>query len=84
MQGLVHGRRSVRGHPKERLELNAMEHQNFLVDMERIRVTQEWVDEGELPREQTKNRRWRRPYDVYWELHFGVRHNKKKGYGFKK
>ncbi|RWW71295.1 hypothetical protein BHE74_00020960 [Ensete ventricosum] len=27
-------------------------------------VTQEWVDEGELPREQTKNRRWRRPYEV--------------------
>ncbi|RWW29112.1 hypothetical protein GW17_00006377 [Ensete ventricosum] len=27
-------------------------------------VTQEWLDEGELPREQTKNRRWRRPYDV--------------------
>ncbi|RWV92698.1 hypothetical protein GW17_00044900 [Ensete ventricosum] len=27
-------------------------------------VTQEWVDEGKLPRERTKNRRWRRPYDV--------------------
>ncbi|RZS04056.1 hypothetical protein BHM03_00034325 [Ensete ventricosum] len=27
-------------------------------------VTQEWVDEGELPRERTKNRRWRRLYDV--------------------
>ncbi|RWW14812.1 hypothetical protein GW17_00021385 [Ensete ventricosum] len=27
-------------------------------------VTQEWVDEGELPKERTKNRRWRRPYDV--------------------
>ncbi|RZS19845.1 hypothetical protein BHM03_00052290, partial [Ensete ventricosum] len=27
-------------------------------------VTQEWVDQGELPRERTKNRRWRRPYDV--------------------
>ncbi|RWW80961.1 hypothetical protein BHE74_00010672 [Ensete ventricosum] len=27
-------------------------------------VTQKWVDEGELLREQTKNRRWRRPYDV--------------------
>ncbi|RWV81337.1 hypothetical protein GW17_00057252 [Ensete ventricosum] len=27
-------------------------------------VTQEWVDEGELPRERTKNRRWRRPYNV--------------------
>ncbi|RWW16184.1 hypothetical protein GW17_00019942 [Ensete ventricosum] len=30
-------------------------------------VTQEWVDEGELPREQTKNRRWRRPNDVLAE-----------------
>ncbi|RWV94548.1 hypothetical protein GW17_00042903 [Ensete ventricosum] len=30
-------------------------------------VTQEWRDEGELPREQTKNRRWRRPYDVLTE-----------------
>ncbi|RWV96156.1 hypothetical protein GW17_00041152 [Ensete ventricosum] len=27
-------------------------------------VAQEWVDEGELPRERTKNRRWRRPYEV--------------------
>ncbi|RWV91177.1 hypothetical protein GW17_00046554 [Ensete ventricosum] len=27
-------------------------------------VTQEWVDEGDLPRERTKSRRWRRPYDV--------------------
>ncbi|RZR74091.1 hypothetical protein BHM03_00032063 [Ensete ventricosum] len=27
-------------------------------------VTQEWVDEGELPRERTKNQRLRRPYDV--------------------
>ncbi|RRT32402.1 hypothetical protein B296_00028021 [Ensete ventricosum] len=27
-------------------------------------VTQEWVDEGELPRERTKNWRWQRPYDV--------------------
>ncbi|RRT37060.1 hypothetical protein B296_00029199 [Ensete ventricosum] len=27
-------------------------------------VTQEWVDEGELPRERTKNQRWQRPYDV--------------------
>ncbi|RWV96678.1 hypothetical protein GW17_00040591 [Ensete ventricosum] len=27
-------------------------------------VTQEWVDEGEMPRERTKNRRWQRPYDV--------------------
>ncbi|RZR85303.1 hypothetical protein BHM03_00012262 [Ensete ventricosum] len=32
--------------------------------MLRPSVTQEWVDEGELPRERTKNRRWRRPYDV--------------------
>ncbi|RZR88352.1 hypothetical protein BHM03_00015911 [Ensete ventricosum] len=30
-------------------------------------VTQEWVDEGELPRERTKNRRWRRPYDMIAE-----------------
>ncbi|RZS20304.1 hypothetical protein BHM03_00052819 [Ensete ventricosum] len=30
-------------------------------------VTQKWVDEGELPRERTKNRRWRRPYDVLAE-----------------
>ncbi|RWW65983.1 hypothetical protein BHE74_00026678 [Ensete ventricosum] len=33
-------------------------------------VTQEWVDEGELPRERTKNRRWRRwrrPYDMLAE-----------------
>ncbi|RRT76250.1 hypothetical protein B296_00013751 [Ensete ventricosum] len=30
-------------------------------------VTQEWVDEGELPRERTKNRRWRKPYDVLAE-----------------
>ncbi|RRT65725.1 hypothetical protein B296_00000285 [Ensete ventricosum] len=27
-------------------------------------VTQEWVGEGELLRERTKNLRWRRPYDV--------------------
>ncbi|RRT82825.1 hypothetical protein B296_00002933 [Ensete ventricosum] len=37
MQGLVHGRQSVHGHPKERSELGAMEHQNFLFGMERIR-----------------------------------------------
>ncbi|RWV89118.1 hypothetical protein GW17_00048751, partial [Ensete ventricosum] len=108
MQGLVHGRRSVRGHPKARSKLGAMEHQNFLFDMERIRpkciyggrtrhklfsktewskgdgglrnfqydrypgeispsVTQEWVDEGELSRERTKNQRWRRPYDMLAE-----------------
>ncbi|RZR84154.1 hypothetical protein BHM03_00010919 [Ensete ventricosum] len=30
-------------------------------------VTQEWVDKGELPWERTKNRRWRRPYDVLAE-----------------
>ncbi|RWW02578.1 hypothetical protein GW17_00034324 [Ensete ventricosum] len=36
MQELVHGRRSVRGHPKVRSELGAMEHHNFLFDMERI------------------------------------------------
>ncbi|RRT35903.1 hypothetical protein B296_00047577 [Ensete ventricosum] len=36
MQGLVHGRWSVRGHPKVRSELSAMEYQNFLFDMERI------------------------------------------------
>ncbi|RRT53486.1 hypothetical protein B296_00044981 [Ensete ventricosum] len=34
MQGLVYGQRSVRGHPKARSELRAMEHQNFLFDME--------------------------------------------------
>ncbi|RZS26129.1 hypothetical protein BHM03_00059432 [Ensete ventricosum] len=32
-----------------------------------VGVTQEWVDEGELPRERTKNRRWRRPYDMLAE-----------------
>ncbi|RWV82975.1 hypothetical protein GW17_00055481 [Ensete ventricosum] len=37
MQGLVHGRRSVRGHPKARTKLGAMEHQNFLFSMKRIR-----------------------------------------------
>ncbi|RWW58718.1 hypothetical protein BHE74_00034392 [Ensete ventricosum] len=34
-------------------------------------VTQEWVEEGELPRERTKNRRWRRPYDVLAEATHG-------------
>ncbi|RWW59022.1 hypothetical protein BHE74_00034065, partial [Ensete ventricosum] len=34
-------------------------------------VTQERVDEGELPRERTKNRRWRRPYDVLAEATHG-------------
>ncbi|RRT51475.1 hypothetical protein B296_00041817 [Ensete ventricosum] len=71
MQGLVHGRHSVRAHPKARSELDAMEHQNFLFGMERIRVTQEWVDEGELPRERTKNRRWRRTYEVLAEATHG-------------
>ncbi|RWW76259.1 hypothetical protein BHE74_00015661 [Ensete ventricosum] len=37
MQGLVHGRRSVHGDPKARLELGVMEHQNFLFGMEMIR-----------------------------------------------
>ncbi|RWW53806.1 hypothetical protein BHE74_00039666 [Ensete ventricosum] len=31
-------------------------------------VTQEWVGEGELPRERTKNRRWQRLYDVLAEV----------------
>ncbi|RWW36960.1 hypothetical protein BHE74_00057978, partial [Ensete ventricosum] len=35
--------------------------------MLRPRVTQEWVDEGEMPRERTKNQRWQRPYDVLAE-----------------
>ncbi|RWW71214.1 hypothetical protein BHE74_00021055, partial [Ensete ventricosum] len=34
-------------------------------------VTQEWGDESELPREQTKNRRWRRPYEVLAEAIHG-------------
>ncbi|RZS01885.1 hypothetical protein BHM03_00031840 [Ensete ventricosum] len=34
-------------------------------------VTQEWVDEGELPRKRTKNRRWKRPYDVLAEATHG-------------
>ncbi|RWW37254.1 hypothetical protein BHE74_00057658, partial [Ensete ventricosum] len=38
MQGLVHVRQSVRAHPKARLELGAMEHQNFLFGMERIHL----------------------------------------------
>ncbi|RRT37740.1 hypothetical protein B296_00035161 [Ensete ventricosum] len=32
-------------------------------------VTQEWGDESELPRERTKNRRWRRPYEVLGRGH---------------
>ncbi|RRT33350.1 hypothetical protein B296_00057658 [Ensete ventricosum] len=39
--------------------------------MLRLGVTQEWVDEGELPRERTKNWRWRRPYDVLAEATYG-------------
>ncbi|RZS03712.1 hypothetical protein BHM03_00033928 [Ensete ventricosum] len=35
-----------------------------MVVAETSSVTQEWVDEGELPSERTKNWRWRRPYDV--------------------
>ncbi|RRT52368.1 hypothetical protein B296_00027483 [Ensete ventricosum] len=38
MHGLVHGRQSVRGHPKARSELDTMEHQNFLFDMKRIQT----------------------------------------------
>ncbi|RZS14842.1 hypothetical protein BHM03_00046591 [Ensete ventricosum] len=34
-------------------------------------VTQELVDEGELPRERTKNRRWQRPYKVLAEATHG-------------
>ncbi|RRT32556.1 hypothetical protein B296_00054202 [Ensete ventricosum] len=34
-------------------------------------VTQEWVDKGELPRERTKNQRWRRPYDMLAEATHG-------------
>ncbi|RRT70203.1 hypothetical protein B296_00020312 [Ensete ventricosum] len=37
MQGLVPRRWSARSHPKVRLELVTMEHQNFLFDMEMIR-----------------------------------------------
>ncbi|RRT32888.1 hypothetical protein B296_00005992 [Ensete ventricosum] len=38
MQGLVHGRWSVRGHPNVRSKLDVIEHQNFLFDMERIHL----------------------------------------------
>ncbi|RWV79661.1 hypothetical protein GW17_00059174, partial [Ensete ventricosum] len=34
-------------------------------------VSQEWVDEGELLREQIKIQRWRRPYDVLAEATHG-------------
>ncbi|RWW27838.1 hypothetical protein GW17_00007713 [Ensete ventricosum] len=34
-------------------------------------VTQEWVDEGKLLRERTKNQRWRRPYEVLPEATHG-------------
>ncbi|RZR87533.1 hypothetical protein BHM03_00014956 [Ensete ventricosum] len=50
-------------------------------------VTQEWVDKGELPREPPKIGDSRGSticmIKSYWELHFSVGHNKKKGYGFK-
>ncbi|RZS13602.1 hypothetical protein BHM03_00045220 [Ensete ventricosum] len=36
MQELVHGRQSVRGHPKARSKLDAMEHKNFLFSIEMI------------------------------------------------
>ncbi|RRT76211.1 hypothetical protein B296_00012656 [Ensete ventricosum] len=39
--------------------------------MLRLGVTQEWGDEGELPRERTKNRRWQRPYEVLEEATHG-------------
>ncbi|RWW45270.1 hypothetical protein BHE74_00048902 [Ensete ventricosum] len=52
-------------------------------------VTQEWVDEGELLSERTKNRRWRRPYDVgmvrvtekldYFSAHICLREPDKSG-----
>ncbi|RWW13284.1 hypothetical protein GW17_00023011 [Ensete ventricosum] len=42
-----------------------------MVVSETSSVTQEWVDEGELPRERTKNRRWRRPYNVLVEVTHG-------------
>ncbi|RZS02068.1 hypothetical protein BHM03_00032037 [Ensete ventricosum] len=68
MQGLVHGRQSVRAYPKVRSDHGALElsfrHGN---DTSVGGVTQEWVDEGELPRERTNNRRWQRPYDVLAE-----------------
>ncbi|RWV84245.1 hypothetical protein GW17_00054051 [Ensete ventricosum] len=34
-------------------------------------VTQEWVGEGELPRERTKNQRWWRSYEVLAEATLG-------------
>ncbi|RRT67164.1 hypothetical protein B296_00015511 [Ensete ventricosum] len=34
-------------------------------------VTQEWVDDGELLRERTKNQRWQRPYEVLAEATHG-------------
>ncbi|RZS19176.1 hypothetical protein BHM03_00051537 [Ensete ventricosum] len=46
MQGLVHGWQSVRGHPKVRSELDAMEHQNFLFSMEMILVLKQVVERG--------------------------------------
>ncbi|RWW17275.1 hypothetical protein GW17_00018803 [Ensete ventricosum] len=46
MQGLVHGRPSVRVYPKARSELDAMEHQNFLFSMERIPSAFAGVEQG--------------------------------------
>ncbi|RRT37004.1 hypothetical protein B296_00038058 [Ensete ventricosum] len=34
-------------------------------------MTQEWVGEGELPRERTKNQRWWRPYKVLVKATYG-------------
>ncbi|RWV80580.1 hypothetical protein GW17_00058124 [Ensete ventricosum] len=52
MQGLVHGRRSVRGHPKviqiAEAKLGSGDLSTGQEDTE-AGVTQEWVDEGELP-----------------------------------
>ncbi|RWW05442.1 hypothetical protein GW17_00031284 [Ensete ventricosum] len=39
--------------------------------MLRLGVTQEWVDEGELARERTKNQRWQRLYEVLAEATHG-------------
>ncbi|RRT80528.1 hypothetical protein B296_00002652 [Ensete ventricosum] len=70
MQGLIHGRRSVRGHPKviqfAEVKLGSGYLSTGQEDVE-AGVTQEWVDEGELPRVRTKNWTWRKPYDVLAE-----------------
>ncbi|RWW08929.1 hypothetical protein GW17_00027609 [Ensete ventricosum] len=54
MQGLVHGRRSVRGHPKV-IQLTEAKlgsgHLSTGQEDAEAGTTQEWVDEGELPRE---------------------------------